>query len=137
MSGSERVGSGVGGGVRRWSVLAGALAATVVLVSLHLLGRSNYLLFHSIIEALERGYYRSDWERVAGSLDHGSGPGTVMGFIAGVPSLSGWCAGGAAGTGERHCLKQRLPGNAACGGRRNERNEAENQRYEKSMAMAD
>ena len=41
--------SGVGG-VRRWSDLAGALAGAGVLVALYLLSRSNYLLFHSIIE---------------------------------------------------------------------------------------
>ena len=116
MSDRQKVGSGAGGGVWRWSVLAGALAGTVVLVSLHLPSRSNCPLFHSIIEALERGYYRSDWERVAGSLDHGGGPGTVMGFIAGVPSLRL--------VRRRHCgkrmamLPEAAPGNAAWEGLR-------------------
>jgi PAS domain S-box-containing protein len=50
MSGGERIGSEVGGNVRRWNFTAGALAGAGVLVSLYLLSRSNYLLFHSIIE---------------------------------------------------------------------------------------
>ncbi len=50
MSDREMLGSGVGGGVLRRGVIAGAFAVGCVLVSLYLLSRSNYLLFHSIIE---------------------------------------------------------------------------------------
>ena len=87
MSEREMVGSWVGGGVRCWSVLSGAFAVSGVLVSLYLLSRSNYLLFHSIIETLERSSRWFHRAAVAGSLDYGGGPDMVMGFIADVSSF--------------------------------------------------
>ena len=137
MSAGEKVCSGAGGGARPWSVPSGVPTGAGVLVSLHLLSRSNYPLFHSVIEALEQGYRWFLQVGVTSSLDCGGSPGVVTGFIADVHSLGPArrrrCRDRKAVLPEDQCP----PGNAACGGRRNDRNEAGIQCHQESMAMAD
>lgn len=87
MSEREMGGSVVAGGVRRRNDFARVLAGAGVLVLLYQLSRSNYLLFRSIVESLDRGCRWVHRAAVAGSLDYGGSQGTRIRFIVEGSSL--------------------------------------------------